>query len=146
MPFHSPSDIRDFVLAGNATITLESEKTGAHFTYRVRQADDKNGKPVRRWFVSLLTGPDNESSYNYLGLLDQASGDVQFRLTAKSRASEDAPSVKGFRFMWRHIYADKMPCQMVVRHEGKCGRCARKLTVPESLDRGIGPERAKHFH
>jgi hypothetical protein len=27
-----------------------------------------------------------------------------------------------------------------VWHEGRCGRCGRALTVPESVERGIGPE------
>ena len=31
-----------------------------------------------------------------------------------------------------------------VWHEGRCGRCNRALTVPESIASGIGPECAKH--
>jgi hypothetical protein len=27
-----------------------------------------------------------------------------------------------------------------VWHEGRCGRCGRKLTVPESIESGFGPE------
>jgi hypothetical protein len=27
-----------------------------------------------------------------------------------------------------------------VYHEGRCGRCNRKLTVPESIETGLGPE------
>lgn len=30
-----------------------------------------------------------------------------------------------------------------VWHEGRCGRCGRKLTVPESIETGIGPDCAK---
>lgn len=151
--FTSAADAREFTLAGNATITLESQKTGTHFTYRVRRATDRyTSKPANRWFVSLMNGPDNESSFTYIGLLDcgarycnlyAPTGPVQFRQTAKSRASADAPSVRGFVFFWNALVAGKMPCQMTVRHEGKCGRCGRKLTVPESIDRGIGPECAE---
>lgn len=28
-------------------------------------------------------------------------------------------------------------------HEGKCGRCGRQLTVPESIESGFGPECVK---
>jgi hypothetical protein len=28
-------------------------------------------------------------------------------------------------------------------HEGKCGRCGRLLTVPSSIESGIGPECSK---
>ncbi len=148
--FNNAQDVREFTLAGKATITLESEKTGAHFTYRVRQAlDQRTQEPAQRWFVSLLSGPDNENSYTYIGLLDCGArhanflapqGPVQFRQTAKAKIGADAPSVRGFVFFWNAINADKMPCSMIVRHEGKCGRCGRTLTVPESIDRGIGPE------
>ena len=149
MPFNNPSEVRDFVLAGNATITLESQKTGAWFTYRVRQATDRAGEPTSRWFVSLMNGPDNESSFCYIGLLDigarmngmlDPNGPIQFRQTAKSRIGADAPSVRGFVFFWNAISSGKMPCNMTVRHEGRCGKCNCKLTVPESIDRGIGPE------
>jgi hypothetical protein len=27
-----------------------------------------------------------------------------------------------------------------VWHEGRCGACGRRLTVPESIERGLGPE------
>lgn len=143
-PFNSAQDAREFVLAGNATVTLQSRKSGNHFTYRVRQATDRStGEPVNRWFVSLMNGPDNESSYAYIGLLDadaHSSGMIQFRQTAKCRAGADAPSVCGFVFFWRAVVDGRMPADMIVRHEGRCGRCNRKLTVPESIDRGIGPE------
>ena len=51
-----------FLLGGNATVTLVSTKTGTRFTYKIRAADD--GKA---FFVSLLSGPDNEGDYKYLG-------------------------------------------------------------------------------
>ena len=55
-----------FILAGNATVTFRSAKTGCRYTYRITKADG-----------------------------------------------------------W---------------HEGRCGRCGRKLTVPESIEAGYGPE------
>jgi hypothetical protein len=30
--------------------------------------------------------------------------------------------------------------QLIVHHENHCGRCGRTLTVPESVERGIGPD------
>ena len=33
-----------------------------------------------------------------------------------------------------------LPKTVEVWHEGICGRCGRKLTVPESVERGLGPE------
>lgn len=147
--FTKAKEVHEFVLAGKATVTLESEKTGVHFTYRVSQAEDRDGKPAQRWFVGVLNGPDNETNYAYIGLLDTGAkragmyapdGPVHFRQTAKSKIGPEAPSVRGFVYFWNAICADKMPGCMKVRHEGRCGRCGHKLTTPESLDRGIGPE------
>src|SRR5262252_6076133 len=140
--FTNDADIRAFTLAGKATLTLTSLKSGNRFTYKVKQATDQNDKPKDWWFVSVLSGPDNETSYTYIGSLgsNAADGTVTFRHTKGSKVTEDAPSFKGFRYFWDHVFNGKMPPHMEVRHEGKCGRCGRKLTVPDSIDRGIGPE------
>ena len=51
-----------FILAGNALFTVENTATGNRFTFKVRKPDDD--KPH---FVSVLTGPDNEHDYAFLG-------------------------------------------------------------------------------
>lgn len=133
--FQTIADAKDFALAGNAIITLQSLKTGLHFTYRIRQAKDKvTQEPTPGlYFVSLLNGSDNENDYQYLGMIR----DLSFTLTRASRAGEAAPSVKAFRFFWASTQLHEA---LVVHHEGRCGRCGRTLTVPSSIDRGIGPE------
>ena len=126
-----PDAIHRFVLAGQAVITLQSERTTHHFTYQVRKADDSDV-----WFVSLLTGTD----FSYIGILREA-GTLQH--TRKSKVAADSLSFRGFDFFWRHLIAKRLPPQMKVRHEGRCGRCARPLTHPKSIDLGIGPECAE---
>jgi len=132
----SAEDITRFALAGNAKLTLTSRKTGNHFTYRIRKSDD--GK---LHFVSVLTGPDNESSFTYMGLIRPTSMGPEFMRSAKSKVADDAPSFSGFVYFWQWVNIGKeVPESLEVRHEGRCGRCGRTLTVPESIDRGIGPE------
>lgn len=134
--FTNAADVRKFALAGKAVLTIESAVTNTHFTFKITQAENSRNGDL--WFVGLLTGQDNEKDYSYLGVLD---GDgPQFRLTAKSRADITAPSVVAFGWAWNNIVADRMPDNLVVRHEGKCGRCMRTLTTPESIDTGFGPE------
>lgn len=134
--FTSPDDARAYALAGHATLTMSSLKTGARYTFRISRAKNRDtGEPQDLWFVALLAGPDNEGDYQYVGRL---SGTL--RLTGKSRFSADSTPVRAFQYFWKHLAAGQMPPQMEVRHEGQCGRCGRKLTVPESIDRGIGPE------
>jgi hypothetical protein len=135
--FTQAADVKTYTLAGHATLTLTSQKTGARYTFQINQAKDENGERKPMWFVGLLTGPDNYADYAYVGLLTQ-NGD--FRLTAKSRYTGDSTPVKAFQYFWKWVSDGEMPPHMEIRHEGSCGRCGRKLTVPESIDRGIGPE------
>jgi hypothetical protein len=122
-----------FALAGNAIFTLQSKKTGTRFTYKVRAAD--NG-PLH--FVSVLTGTDNQNDYAYFGFLRRG---VFFYGGSKAKISRDAPSVKAFDWFWRHMAANaSAPDSVEVSHEGRCGRCGRPLTVPESVRSGFGPE------
>jgi hypothetical protein len=125
-----------FVLAGNATFTLRSRKTGTRFTYRVRRSDDG-----RIHFVSVLTGSDNEHSYSYFGYIRHSvAGPTFFYGNAKARITRDAPSCRAFEWTFAHLIRDTIPDSLEIWHEGRCGRCGRKLTVPESIETGFGPE------
>jgi hypothetical protein len=58
------TDIERFAKSGKATLTIESGRTGNHFTYMITLAPD--GVPPL-YFVSALTGPNNETDYRYIG-------------------------------------------------------------------------------
>lgn len=135
--FHNAEDALRFIEAGNARFTAKSIVTGDHFTYRVSKPE---GKDIT--FVSLLTRPDNENGFSYLGIIR----DKQFRTTKKSCASMDAPSAKAFNYIYRYLAEEKMwPPKVDLWHEGRCGKCGRALTVPESIERGIGPDCAERM-
>ena len=126
-------DALAFLLGGKATFTLLSQNTGVRFTYKVAVAKDNED----RFFVSLLDGPDNWSNYAYIGLMNR---DGSFRRTPKSGVTEDAPSFKAISWFLRHIFGGTdMPKGDEFWHEGKCGACGRKLTVPASIQSGLGP-------
>jgi Family of unknown function (DUF6011) len=133
--FTSIETARAFALAGNAILTISSLRTGAHYTYRVKQAKDSETSQPKpgTYFVSLLNGPDNENDYAYLGMVQNG----RFTLTKASKGGARSPSVVAFEFFMR---TPTLHPQMEIRHEGRCGRCGRTLTVPSSVDAGIGPE------
>lgn len=126
--------IKTFIFAGNARFTLVSKVTGARFTYRLR-ASEKGDV----FFASLLTGSDNENSYSYLGIIkadhDGWQDHAELRSTRKSRISPQAPGFRALEWFLRHIGHDAVECH----HEGRCGKCGRALTVPESIETGLGP-------
>ena len=129
-------EIKTFLTGGKAVGTLTSDRSLKHFTYRVSAVKDADNK----FFVSLLTGPDNTSDYSYLGLLTvNYDGSLAFRTTAKSCAGEDADSVRGLRWLLNRVNSERELVGALFEHEGRCAVCARPLTNPESLERGIGP-------
>jgi hypothetical protein len=122
-----------FMLAGDAHITFVSQRTGVRFTYRVA-APKKNAQATVR-FVSVLTGPD---SYSFIGTIFVERNAFVWSST-KSAIGADAPSVKAFAWTWRHLASGDMPAEIEVWHEGKCGKCGRRLTDPASIASGLGP-------
>jgi hypothetical protein len=131
---------RDFVLAGKAIFTVQNEKTGNRFTYKVKQAQD-DGAPKKVWFVSVLNGPDNGSNYAYIGTIFGKYDHLSFCHTKKSTVTPEAQSFKVFAWMLKN--SSVLPEFVKLHHEGFCGRCGRRLTVPESIKNGLGPECAK---
>jgi len=127
------ADILPFITAGNARITIQNTETGNRFTFKVRKP--KKDTPH---FVSVLTGSDNETNYTYLGTI---FNEADYKRTAKSKIGADVPSAKAFAWFWRQLQAGvELPKQLKVYHEGRCGRCGRTLTVPKSIESGLGPD------
>lgn len=145
--FNNAQDVREFTLAGNAIITLVSKKTGSRFTYRVQAPKlTLSGEPVEKdaaflWFVQLLTGPDNMSSYSYLGTIRLGVSGPRYAHGKKSKINASSPGASAFNWFWSQLmHNGAIPSNLEVWHEGRCGRCARLLTVPDSVARGIGPD------
>lgn len=142
-----PEAVLRYLTAGNATLTVVSKATGKRFTFRFRRPEAKPGQDPKNLpvFVSLMNGPDNESSYQFLGSLfadDPATGTtggVHYAHGRKSAVGQDAPSVRAVRWLIAALHGGKLD-QCEIWHEGTCGRCGRKLTVPSSVESGYGPE------
>ena len=135
--FSSIEAFTKFALAGNATFTIVSRKTGQRFTFRIRKGEE----PKAPHFVSVLTGPENTSSYTFMGAI--FAGDIAtFALGKKSRITREAPSFKAITWLFRHL-DDKVFEQLEIWHQGRCGKCRKKLTVPASIASGLGPVCAK---
>ena len=125
------TDALKFIFAGKSIVTFLNTKTDNRFTYKVKQAKDSN-----MFFVSVLNGPDN---FSYIGTCIEG----KFRHGKKSNMSADAQSVKVFDFVLAKLVLETLPEFVEVWHEGCCGKCGRRLTVPSSIANGLGPECVK---
>lgn len=137
-----PKAALDFMFGGNARFTLKSGKTGQRVTYKVMVSDDNPSI----FFVYYLTGSDNENDYTYLGMVKtDPFGRPVFTLTRKSKLKTDSSPVKALCWVLGHLTATTpvFPNHLEFWHEGRCCRCGRTLTVPESIESGMGPECAK---
>ena len=134
----SAADASRYALAGKATITLQSKKTGTRFTYRITANDDATCH-----FVGVLTGANNESDYAYLGRISRGIFWHGRKVPRAGDISKDSPSAKAFDWAWRALAKGLLPDQLEIWHESYCGRCGLKLTVPSSVSAGFGPECSK---
>jgi hypothetical protein len=135
-----------FIEAGRAILTVRSRKTGARFTLRLSKPNDANerassGRPAPI-FVNLLSGADNTSDYTYLGCLWRKPWGYDYAHGRNSRIAVGAPSVLAVRWLVKLLNnaPERIFEQAEFWHEGRCGRCGRRLTVPESVKSGFGPE------
>lgn len=128
------TDARNFLFGGKSTFTIVSGKTDKRYTFKVNQLKgrDKNNP----FFVSFLNGGDE--SYQFIGTIFDKKN---YRHSKKSKVSKD--SVVGKTANWIVNILNnqnvKMFDQIEFWHEGKCCRCGRKLTTPESISSGVGP-------
>lgn len=118
-------------IEGTFTVT---NPDGRHYTVRVRtqkvEADFAPGQKV----VAVMTGRDNEHSYTGVGFLRpeglrpwrRAEGTILARVAA---------------FICRVLLGRQaLPPEYTLQESRACIRCGRKLTTPESLALGLGPE------
>lgn len=111
---------------GRRTVEVETIKPGQH------GVSPFVSKFLGQRVVKLLTGPDNTSDYTMIGWLKP--GD-KFVATARNIGTDNekiglafikivTTGIDGYEFLL----------------SSTCRRCGRKLTVPSSIDDGVGPD------
>lgn len=126
-----------FLLAGNSTFTVSNPK-GEHYTFKVKRTKHKDMNDKYKFFISVLTGSDY---YTYLGMVvSPHDGYGHVTLTKASKFNILSILFKVSNWAVEHVFADvPLPDGYKIDHAGKCGRCGRKLTTPESIESGLGP-------
>ena len=128
----------------STTLTLVSKKTGTRFTYDIkRKKPNEDGTADEVWYVDLLNGPDNRKDFVALAVLTKREDRLTYFHARKSRVAVSAPSAVAFKWAVENLVirgSETAMAQIEVWHEGRCGRCGRKLSVPTSIALGLGPE------
>ena len=126
------ADAIEFAFGGKARFTLVSKASGKRYTFRIAKAKDSDDM----FFVSLLTGPSNETDYEYLGFVKMP----RRALIAGRKGNPNHPAFIALDWALANLDAGTMHEKLEFWHEGRCARCARPLTDPVSIERGFGPE------
>lgn len=130
-------NVQAFLFAGNSTFTLRNSNSGNRFTFKLRKPKKVNDKLKSvPFFLSIMTGSDNEKSYTFAGTLFDK---FAYRHSNKSQLNAANPAIVVFSRFLNFLERNTLPASVEVWHEGTCGCCGRKLTTPESLLSGIGP-------
>jgi hypothetical protein len=139
---------RAFLLAGSAIFTIVSKRTGNRKTFKVSQAKGEDKKGL--FFVNLLVGSNNVEDYKYLGALFVKSSrgpaadfethpSLGWKLNKQSWGTEAGEAVE---YLVRHLNGatdHDLFERAEIWHEGRCGKCGRTLTTPDSIATGLGP-------
>ncbi len=128
--------------ASNAVFTLEGR--GRSWTFRIEEGAASNGRPPI-YFVQVLTGPDNNNDFTYVGIYEPHNGWV--RLSRASKFAEDSEIVRAIRWYVGLVFnehEDQVEAAGFHIHWScNCARCGRTLTVASSIDNRLGPECVK---
>lgn len=128
-------DALEFILGGNALFTLQSNLTGVRFTYKVlKSRHDEN-----YFKVSAFTGNDNSNTCHYkqIGYIERLKSPM---IQPVSNWWKEQKQFITMDYVYLNLNVKKIMPNLEIWHEGRCCRCGRVLTVPESIAMGIGPE------
>lgn len=127
-------NIVELLLAGNSTVTLVKRETGNHYTYNIKQCDSN----PELYFIRLLRGPDNTADYTYIGCYYSDNNYFHIAKDYSHLNKKTRPS--SIQAIASYLTDSDYRKHIDVYHEGKCCRCGRKLTTPQNIEEGIGPE------
>lgn len=121
--------ILEFLLGGKCECVICNTKTGNKFNFRINVSE--NNKNMFFVYANI----DGKKAYaGYIKIKDNAISYIQGN---KGVLSENDLPIKALLYVIRHYKT--LPDSVEVLHVGKCSRCGRRLTNPESIHTGLGP-------
>lgn len=129
----TPGNAIAYIQAGHGTITLVGKATRYTFTFGMaKDAKPSIDPPI---FVRLLIAPEE---YAYIGFIKCG------QLVAGKKGNPNHPAFRALAwYLDKALHHPEVAAMAECWHEGVCGRCGRELTVPESIESGLGPICAK---
>lgn len=118
----------------NGTYTIVLNEKGDYRTLRIVDAPETMNKPQGTQIAQFLSGADNTANYTGFAFVSGS------RVGIWSKFKADSVLAKALNIL---LTADKEQQadygQAYAIESNNCWRCGRKLTVPASVNRGLGP-------
>lgn len=142
------SNALNFMLAGNSEFILYSTKTQDKFRYTLKKKkankESNNENEEYIYFLNMY----NNGSMEYQGIIAFNSSLNQFKFYKGSKGLGNSSDVRirSLEFVLNKLFTGQTVGNLIVYHVGKCGRCGKKLTDPESILTGLGPSCSKYMN
>jgi hypothetical protein len=128
-------EIQMYVYGGKGRFRLKSLKSEKEFTYKISPMSKYNPKYDEYTYYVSLVIPGGST---FLGVMK--SEENKYIHSKKSIKDFNSPEVKGFRWLLGQFETEKeFPTEMEFYHMGICSCCGKVLTIPGSIELGIGP-------
>lgn len=136
---------RTFLFQGKALFTLENKEKNTHITFRVQSPKRRRGTPedLRFFDVHVKALNDQYHGSRFIGRIDRKLKSFKPR----GFSSTEDVGIQTINWIIRHwenlehfVQEDKLG----IYHMGTCCKCGLPLTVPESIQNGIGPQCFKY--
>lgn len=130
--------IISFLLGGKCECIIRNINTNNSFKFQIKSNTESSGGNM--YFV--YTYVDGKSVY--AGFIGGKKREYTYTQGKKGVLSENEIEIKALMYVLKN--AHKLPDNVEVLHVGKCSRCGRKLTNPDSINIGVGPECIKKIN
>lgn len=115
---------------GTYTVVFED---GSYRTLKVSKQDESAEFMPGRYLLAFLSGSNNESDYTRFAHVEERTGNVK----PWKRFADNMELREAVRVLTGDPRAAAAAYGLATKH---CGMCGHKLSTPESLARGIGPD------
>ncbi len=133
-------ELRTFIYSGKADFSVINEISGEILTFKATPTSQEkisfNIEVKKQDLDTIFNIFKSNTSYpwTYLGIMKK------LRLCKQYRNPQIQTETKLFIWLLAHLHTN-MPITSCIKlvHNGKCGRCGRRLTDDKSLKQGFGP-------
>ena len=136
---------RTFMFQGKALFTLENREKDTHITMKVERLKRKRTQPEDTRFFEVYAKALNDKymGNRYIGRIDRKEKTFK----SKGFADPEDVSIQTINWIirnWANLEEFESEGKLAMYHMGSCCKCGMPLTVPESIQNGIGPQCFKY--